>query len=134
MQPFPPDVTPECGALITQMLQRDPRKRVSLKDIAEDAWVVKNAMLHAEKIGRPELCSPAGAPSADGQQDTNGNSLQKVSKKRMEDSQTCKSASARDVSRDASDHEPRWQPGCFGVLDRRSTKSISSRLKKLFSG
>ena len=127
MRSFPEHVTSECSELIKHMLQRQPNKRISLKQISEDPWVRRNAMAHAEKIGRPELCSSAGVGPDEANKDTNGSAQRHVSAQ-VESIEK----SARVVRDDNSPIAPH-QPGCFGSVDRRSTTKISKRLKKLFT-
>jgi len=130
MRPFPDDVSPELQELIKHMLQREPQKRITLRQVSQHPWVRKNAMIHARKIGRPELSTDES-----GEVPVPGNGASRPAVPTGADEKLHKIASreAYDVRDEGS--TPRVQPGCFGVVPgRKSTVSISTRLKKFFGG
>lgn len=55
IQSFPPKTSLECETLIRALLASSPKDRPSLKDIAENKWLNKNAKAYAQKIKKPEL-------------------------------------------------------------------------------
>ncbi|CAD7698637.1 unnamed protein product [Ostreobium quekettii] len=132
MRPFPDHVTQECGEIIKHMLQREPHRRINLKQIMQHPWLKTHAMIHAKKIGRPELGSDdSGAVRIGG-----GGGGSPASEEAVGADAKFEKIAKR-VTSDVRDEgsSPRGQPGCFGsVAGRKSTMSLTSRLRRFFGG
>eukprot|EP00210_Caulerpa_lentillifera_P008905 g8496.t1 len=106
IQSFPTRVSNECEALIRALLAQTPKDRPSLKVIAEDKWLNKNARIYAQKIKKPELyISPIG---------------------QREESKTTP-VSPNQVVED--NHE---SPGCFGGTQTTEKSKLFSFLRNIF--
>ena len=64
MRALPSRISPECGDLIRQMLQHDPKKRITLADMASHPWF---RLCNVDSFGSMEDESPRGVSSPAGE-------------------------------------------------------------------
>ncbi|GMH43538.1 hypothetical protein BSKO_11460 [Bryopsis sp. KO-2023] len=127
---LPPKISQACGDLIRQLLEMHPTKRISLKKIAENKWLLTNAKSYANKVGRPDLFNPQmDGLSSDSVELEEVPEESAMPETNSDGKENRADGAVIDESEDAGD------VGCFGEKQEKPSKGKwTSRLKRLFFG